>query len=222
MDHRPLLQCQQRLLPPATTSDINAVTTLDNLLQSAKPLCGKCGQEVMSSEPSCAQPKSKSGGAFVRNACHARINLINRAWGIMGCQCVGMCWILSKSFMMRSKKHCGLLCTTRPVVMSKWPIVTALPGAMLTNFSHGQKESEGEWLPLTVYAARGYNVKDIEEKSKDVVEHPVLGTCYRVCIQALDCESTVEDTCRREEASPAISWPQTSAWASSPFGKEGS
>ena len=81
MDHRPLLQCQQRLLPPATTSDINAVTTLDNLLQSAKPLCGKCGQEVMSSEPSCAQPKSKSGGAFVCNACHARVNLINRTWG---------------------------------------------------------------------------------------------------------------------------------------------
>ena len=70
----------------AITSEINAVTTLDNLLQSAKPLCGKCGQEVNVFR---AQLKSKSGGAFVCNACYARVNLINRTWGASVLECVG-------------------------------------------------------------------------------------------------------------------------------------
>ena len=33
---------------------------------------------------------------------------------------VPVCWILSKSLMVRSKKHHGHLCATRPVVMSKY------------------------------------------------------------------------------------------------------
>jgi hypothetical protein len=38
----------------------------------------------------------------------------------------------------------------------------------MTDSSHGQKESDGERPPLTVYAARGYNAKDIEEKIGEV------------------------------------------------------
>ena len=43
-------------------------------------------------------------------------------------------------------------------------------------------EFSGEFLPLTVWGVRGFNVDDIEQKSpdEDRQKHPVLGTVYRV------------------------------------------
>ena len=35
----------------------------------------------------------------------------------------------------------------------------------------------GEYLPLSVYASRGFNVGDIESKCKDFEEHSMLGRC---------------------------------------------
>ena len=32
--------------------------------------------------------------------------------------------------------------------------------------------------PLSVYMTQGYNMKDIEEKCKDAMEHPVLGNAW--------------------------------------------
>lgn len=40
----------------------------------------------------------------------------------------------------------------------------------------------GEYLPLSVYAARGFNVTDIEAKCKDHTNHDLLGKTYRVSI----------------------------------------
>ena len=38
----------------------------------------------------------------------------------------------------------------------------------------------GEYMPLRVYATRGFDVKRIAERLKDIEEDEVLSTCYRV------------------------------------------
>ena len=39
---------------------------------------------------------------------------------------------------------------------------------------------EGEYLPLSVYAARGFPSQMILDRCKDYIEHDVLGRCYKV------------------------------------------
>ena len=50
------------------------------------------------------------------------------------------------------------------------------------NFSEG-----GQFLPLSVWERKGFDVHSIETKSlpQDISEHPVLGTTYRVRLQSL-------------------------------------
>ena len=163
----------------ASTGEIMAVTSLESVLQSAKPLCGKCGQEVNVLR---AQLKSKTGGAFICNACHARVNLINRTWGTS----------VLDSFKELDEEEQKTLWTSLHNKTGRDVKSIICDSIARSRADKLIARSTGEWLPLAVYAARGYNVKDIEEKCKDVVEHPVLGTCYRVCIQALDRESTLQ------------------------------
>ena len=69
----------------------------------------------------------------------------------------------------------------------------------LTQVRIEQEETSvgGEYLPLSVYAARGFNVSDIESKCNDKEEHAVLGTCYRVDIRAAQSK-TIEQMVRKE------------------------
>ena len=55
----------------------------------------------------------------------------------------------------------------------------------------------GAYLPLSVYAQRGFDPKEIEERCTDTQMHAVLGKCYRVAITALD-KSSMEDTIREQ------------------------
>ena len=55
----------------------------------------------------------------------------------------------------------------------------------------------GEYLPLSVWSTRGYDVADIQEKCTDTEENAVLGTCYRVQIKAVYTK-TVEELVRQE------------------------
>ena len=47
----------------------------------------------------------------------------------------------------------------------------------------------GQYLPLSVYAAQGYDTKAIEEGCKDVKAHPLFGKVYRVEIEYQNKES---------------------------------
>ena len=49
----------------------------------------------------------------------------------------------------------------------------------------------GEYLPLSVYEKRGFDIDAIREKCTDTEEHPVLGTAYTVCIRS-NFSKTVE------------------------------
>ena len=45
-------------------------------------------------------------------------------------------------------------------------------------------DKKGQYLPLSWYAAQGFDAKRIEATCKDIVEDEVLGTCYRVVIRS--------------------------------------
>ena len=112
------------------------------------------------------------------------------------------------------------LCNTKRSTMSqmfgKWPIdeFVELPPEAQTEFwvaeAKGKKAlqeqlaikltenreivtkagAKGEYLPLSVYAARGFNVDDIVNKCTDVQEHEVLGKTYCVHIERNGWEDT--------------------------------
>jgi len=59
------------------------------------------------------------------------------------------------------------------------------------------KGEKGKYLPLSAYAAKGFNTEDIQEKCTDFEDHPILGMTYKVDIK---CESKgeIEETVRKE------------------------
>ena len=44
----------------------------------------------------------------------------------------------------------------------------------------GGKVKGGEYLPLSEYEKRGFDVEAIRQKCKDTKKHPILGTLYRI------------------------------------------
>ena len=67
------------------------------------------------------------------------------------------------------------------------------------------RASNGEYLPLSVYAQRGFDVSRIAATFKNKEEHPHLGTAYRVAINsradvAERCEKTMQKLLSRGDA----------------------
>ena len=50
-------------------------------------------------------------------------------------------------------------------------------------------KSGGEYLPLSVYHARGFDTEAIRTTCRDTEQHEVLGTCYRVSIKSVFSKS---------------------------------
>ena len=80
----------------------------------------------------------------------------------------------------------------------------------------------GEYLPLSVYKTRGFDVDAITTHCQDKYEHPVLGTCYRVRIRGV-YSGTSEAVVREElhqaktqrvgsPAPPLVSQPLPRQW----------
>ena len=109
--------------------------------------------------------------------------------------------------------NCGTKSSQLRRVFGKWPIgefcemekddqesffneITGMDIGTLRKFcerkftkteSHGKfYEEKGQFLPLSVWATRGFNVEDIETKSPqdDKKLHPVLGMTYRVALMS--------------------------------------
>ena len=57
--------------------------------------------------------------------------------------------------------------------------------------------SGGEYLPLSVYANRGFDIDKIIQEVTDTKEMPGLGLCYRVPVEAVS-EEKVEETIREQ------------------------
>ena len=77
-----------------------------------------------------------------------------------------------------------------------------LEGVVVQKLSIVRREWEeakegGEYLPLSVYKQRGFDVDAITDRCQDKHEDPVLGTCYRVRIRTV-FSGTVEAMIREE------------------------
>ena len=59
----------------------------------------------------------------------------------------------------------------------------------------GGKVKGGEYLPLSVYGKRGFDVEAIRQKCKDTKEHPILGTLYSI---RSTFSKTIEQLVRKE------------------------
>ena len=61
----------------------------------------------------------------------------------------------------------------------------------------GGKVKGGEYLHISVYGKRGFDVEAIRQKCKDIEEHEVLGKTYKVCIRST-FSKTIEQLVRKE------------------------
>ena len=73
---------------------------------------------------------------------------------------------------------------------------------MVESLTRRRVESEeasvgGEYLPLSVWKARGFDEERIEKECKDIQDNAILGKCYRIQIKGV-WTKTVEDMVRKE------------------------
>ena len=116
-------------------------------------------------------------------------------------------------------KQCNTKRSTLSQMFGHWPVdlFAALPAEQQTEFWRSQckgkvqvqnalvkevtdsrveetrKSTSGQYLPLSVYATMGYDIDAIKANCKDVAEHEVLGTTYRV-----DLKSVTTDDIRKK------------------------
>jgi hypothetical protein len=157
-----------------TPLDDGVVSTIVGLeappVEKQNVYCSKCKNEV---SPFRAQLTGKSSGSWKCNICNARIVQLYRAFGT---------WppaefqLLSGIEQSDFYKTAGVCQNAAQVVeKAKLTLTKILVKKHLLS-------SGGAYLPLSVYAARGFNTKDIEEKCTDTQMHPVLGQTYRVAV----------------------------------------
>ena len=168
-----------------------ATDVLGKALATAKPVCSKCFNEV---DPFRAQIRSKMASAavakWVRNTCNSRLASLSRSFGG---------WPV--------KEHTEL---SEEAQLEFWKDI-ATPGVTIANMKSKLLERvvkqrtekvkamiAGSWLPLSVYAAKGYDTTMIEKNcvGDNIRDHPMLGKTYRVPISSLS-RSAAEETIRR-------------------------
>jgi hypothetical protein len=151
----------------------------------AMPTCVKCKCVV---DTLRAKIASKGQGSWMCNNCNTKGTQLRRIYGA---------WPPA-SFKLLSEQ----------VVADFWQSIKGLDGGpkleevVVGTLVKRKIESEvatvgGEYLPLSVWSTRGYDVADIQEKCTDTEENTVLGTCYRVPIRAVYTK-TVEELVRQE------------------------
>jgi hypothetical protein len=164
-------------LVPATDDDADTLPfgdSIEGVLAKSKPLCLRCGYEV---DPFRAQLKSKSSQkeSYICNNCNAKATMLSRT----------TTWPLPEFLQLSQDEQ-----------QKFWRECHALNGApaikaLLTNtIVQSQSNSiqanlGGEYLPLSVWQTKGFDIADIEAKCKDTMQHPVLGKVYRVPLLAL-------------------------------------
>ena len=159
------------------SEQLHVSTTLD---LKCKPTCRKCGNEV---DPFKAQLKSKSGGAFVCNACNSKGAMLSRRFpGWSNSDFALLTESQQQQFWKEAAGCNNFQQLERQFVNSIVSKRVDLVRSKLT----------GKYLPLSVYQAQGFNAEDIVAKCTDTKEHPVLGLCYRVPICEIGREATEE------------------------------
>ena len=133
--------------------------------------CSQCGNSA--SVFKC-RLVHKAKGAWRCDVCSVKLTQLNRAFGQ---------WPLA-SFTRLSQEEQQLFFSScrdsnGPDTVSKMKEIIKKHQSSETYYVHG-----GEYVPLDVWAKRGFNVEDIRDRSEacDQQQHPVLGAVYRVRI----------------------------------------
>ena len=137
----------------------------------SKPVCLRCGYEV---DPFRAQLKSKGAAkeTYICNGCNAKATMLSRTTN----------WPLPEFLELSQEEQ-----------QKFWRECHAQNGApavkaLLTNTIVKSKSTSieaslgGDYLPLSVWKAKGYDADEIEAKCADTMQHPLLGKVYRVQI----------------------------------------
>lgn len=136
-------------------------------------ICSRCKQPV---DKARSQLVGKSYAVVRCNTCNTRATQLSRCPG----------W---KSFQLRLRNMPGeeraLFWQGCAAYTSKECLADYIDQHTELVNKHSERAdsvSSGEWLPLGVYAVRGFDTKRIEALCKDTREDPILGRLYRVAI----------------------------------------
>ena len=141
------------------------------------PRCGKCNLH-------CSKGKlmGKNRSAFICKNCNTTISTLRRIygnWPPLNFQELNV--DLKQQFYQRCKDTSGQTCLK----------MLADDYQKISKTESVGTEKGGSYLPLSVYEKQGYDVERIHKHCKDKMEHPVLGTVYKLEITK-DFESSLE------------------------------
>ena len=148
-------------------------------LQSIRPVCQKCQTEC---DPYKAQIKTKGSQKFVCNLCNSRQVQICKMFGKFPQEEFSE---LSQDQMVEFWRQARDADKTPRLKML---FVDTL---VKKRVDTATASVEGKYLPLSVYAAQGFDTSQIEEKCTDIQTHPIFGVTYRVPIRAVERSATI-------------------------------
>jgi DNA-directed RNA polymerase subunit RPC12/RpoP len=173
---------ESQLVPTEDLEQNMLSHSIDSMCDKFRPVCSRCGYEV---DPFRAQIKSKSAGnpSYVCNTCNSKATMLSRStqWPVPEFQ------ELSNEEKQDFWRKCA---TTSGAVALKGALVNAITHSQVNRVS---AKLGGEYLPLSVYQQKGFDIKEIEAKCTDTMTHPIFGTVYRVQILGMTRASEAED-----------------------------
>lgn len=160
----------QLVAAEASDADVVAVGMQHPKFDVPTIFCSTCGGQV---QPDRVRLTSKKAGTWRCDVCSTRITQLHRGFGTWPPP--GFALTEAEKMEFFSSVRCA----------SGKDVVTKMKEFMETH--HIQEafyENSGEFLPLSVWAARGFDVNAIADKSdaSDKKIHPVLGESFRVRI----------------------------------------
>lgn len=174
---------KQSSIVPASLLDeepeAQAVCTAVGIFANMAPVCSKCMCET---DPSRAQIKSVSKGTrWICNICNSRTTMLSRTFGRWPVPEFSELTQEDQVSFWQELRNQGLV--TRD--QAKHSLANRVARQRTDK---AEANVGGEYLPLSVWAQRGFDVARIVEYStpQNAMEHPVLGSCYRVAITSLN------------------------------------
>ena len=134
------------------------------------PACNKCQRKV---DPLRMRMVGKSAGVWQCLTCNTRYTQLHRHWGRWPPKEFEGLSADEKAAFWQQMGDAGSPEEQDEVVHN------CLKNRVIESRMAGER---GEYLPLSVYAARGFDATRIEANCKDTKEHAILGTTYRVDI----------------------------------------
>jgi hypothetical protein len=150
-----------------------------------QPVCSKCKTTV---DPVRAILTGKGPGCWKCPACNVKCTQLNRIFGKWPPRSFSM---LPAGYQDQFYRDCKGKAGGQ--VLEQF-VVDQLT---IQRTEEEVASTGGDWLPLSVWGNKGYDVTAIEKNCTDTQDHPVLGLCYRVCIKSMHSK-TIESMIRSE------------------------